>query len=70
MLEVYINDTVSGTVRIYPQYGDSDHFRLFDENAGMTVTKFKITQMKSAYSADGSITPPYYGNTGNLGDAQ
>lgn len=69
MLEVYINGTGSGTARIYPHYGDSDHFRLFDDNAGMTVTKFKITQMKSAYSADGSITPPYYGNTGNLGDA-
>lgn len=70
MLEVYINDTVSGTVRIYPHYGDSDYFRLFDDNAGVTVTKFKITQMKSAYSADGSITPPYYGNTGYLGSVQ
>lgn len=70
MLEVYINDTVSGTARIYPHYGDSDYFRLFDENAGMTVTEFKITQMKSAYSSDGSITPPYYGNVGNLQDAE
>ncbi|MDE7464755.1 MAG: glycoside hydrolase family 32 protein, partial [Clostridiales bacterium] len=70
MLEVYINDTVSGTARIYPHYGDSDYFRLIDDNAGMTVKKLKITQMKSAYSADGSITPPYYGNTGNLKDAE
>ncbi len=68
MLEVYINGTVSGTARIYPNYGDSDYIRLVDENAGMTVKKLKITQMKSAYSADGAITPPYYGNTGNLGE--
>lgn len=67
MLEVYINDTVSGTVRVYPHYGDSDHFAVVDDSAGMTITKFKIVQMKSAYSADGSITPAYYGNTGNLG---
>lgn len=70
MLEVYINGRASGTVRIYPHYGDSDYFRLFDDNAGMSVTKFKITKMKSAYSADGSITPPYYGNVGNLADAE
>ena len=68
MLEVYINGTVSATMRIYPHYGDSDYIRLFDENAGMVIKKFKITQMKSAYSKDGSITPPYYGNTGNLAD--
>ena len=68
MLEIYVNDTISATMRVYPMYGDSDYIRLFDENAGMMVTKFKITQMKSAYSSDGSITPPYYGNTGNLGD--
>lgn len=68
MLEIYVNGTVSATMRIYPMYGDSDYIRLVDENAGMTVTKFKITQMKSAYSADGSVTPPYYGNTGNLGN--
>lgn len=66
MLEVYVNGTVSGTARIYPQYADSNYFALIDENAGMNITKFKITQMKSAYSADGSITPPYYGNMGNL----
>ncbi len=68
MLEVYLNDTVSGTMRIYPQYGNSDHFKLVDENAGMTVTKLKITQMQSAYSADGSITPPYFGNIGDLAE--
>lgn len=68
MLEVYINGVMSATMRIYPHYGDSDYIRVFDENAGMVIKEFKITQMKSAYSADGSITPPYYGNTGNLAD--
>ena len=56
-------------MRIYPKYADSDHFRLFDDNAGMSITKFKIVKMKSAYSADGSITPPYFGNVGNLADS-
>lgn len=68
MLEIYCNDTISGTARIYPHYGDSDYIRLVDENAGMKVTKIKITQMKSAYSSDGSITAPYYENTGKLGN--
>ena len=66
MLEVYVNGRASATMRIYPHYGDSDYIRLFDDNAGMKITRFKITQMKSAYSEDGSITPPYYGNTGNF----
>ncbi len=69
MLEVYINDEASASMRIYPKYADSDHFRLFDDNAGMSITKFKIVKMKSAYSADGSITPPYFGNVGNLADS-
>ena len=66
MLEVYVNGRASATMRIYPHYGDSDYIRLFDDNAGMKITRFKITQMKSAYSEDGSITPPYYGNNGNF----
>ena len=68
MIEVYVNGVASATMRIYPMYGDSDYIRLFDDNAGMKITKFKVTQMKSAYSSDGSITPPYFGNTGNLAD--
>ena len=66
MLEVYIDGVVSFTTRIYPKYGDSDYLHFFDNNAGLTITDLKIISMKSAYSD--TLTPPYYGNIGNLGD--
>ena len=66
MLEVYIDGVISFTTRIYPKYGDSDYLNFFAENANMTITSLKIISMKSAYSD--TLTPPYYGNVGNLTD--
>lgn len=66
MLEVYVNGVMSFTTRIYPKYGDSDYLKLFDTNAGMSFTSFTVYRMGSAYSD--TVTPAYYGNTGNLGD--
>ena len=66
MLEVYVNGVISFTTRIYPKYGDSDYLSFFDSNANLTVNKMVVYNMKSAYTAE--MTPPYYGNTGNLGE--
>ena len=66
MLEVYVDGVISFTTRIYPKYGDSDYIRVFDNNANVKFTKFTVYRMGSAYSD--TVTPPYYGNMGNLGD--
>ena len=66
MLEVYVNGIMSFTTRIYPKYGDSDYLSFFDNNANLKVNKLTVISMKSAYNEN--MTPPYYGNTGNLGD--
>ena len=66
MLEVYVNGIMSFTTRIYPKYGDSDYLSFFDNNANLKVNKLIVRSMKSAYSD--TLTPPYYGNVGNLGD--
>ena len=66
MLEVYIDGVISFTTRIYPKYGDSDYLRVFDNNANIKFTELTIYRMGSAYSD--TVTPPYYGNMGNLGD--
>lgn len=66
MLEVYVNGVMSFTTRVYPKYGDSDYLRVFDNNSGIRFTSFEVYRMGSAYSE--TVTPPYYGNVGNLGD--
>jgi sucrose-6-phosphate hydrolase SacC (GH32 family) len=66
MLEVYVDGVISFTTRIYPKYGDSDYLRIFDNNANIKFTELYIYRMGSAYSD--TVTPPYYGNMGNLGD--
>lgn len=66
MLEVYIDGVMSFTTRIYPKYGDSDYLCVFDENANIVFTEFAVYSMGSAYTD--TVTPPYYGNVGNLGD--
>ena len=66
MLEVYVDGVISFTTRIYPKYGDSDYLRIFDNNANIKFTELYIYRMGSAYSD--TVTPPYYGNTGNLGE--
>ncbi len=66
MLEVYVNGIMSFTTHVYPKYGDSDYLRFFDEGAGMSVTKFIVRRLGSAYTE--TVTPAYYGNTGNLSD--
>ena len=65
-LEVYVNNRITFTTRIYPKYGNSDYLHFFDNGGGLTVSSMKIIQMKSAYYA--TVTPAYYGNTGNLGE--
>ena len=66
MLEVYVDGVISFTTRIYPKYGDSDYLSVFDNNANITFTEFTVYRMGSAYSD--TVTPPYYGNMGNLGE--
>ena len=66
MLEVYIDGVISFTTRIYPKYGDSDYLRVFDNNANIKFTEFTVYRMGSVYSD--TVTPPYYGNMGNLGE--
>ena len=66
MLEVHVDGVISFTTRIYPKYGDSDYLNVFDNNANITFTEFTVYRMGSAYSD--TVTPPYYGNMGNLGE--
>lgn len=66
MLEVYVNGVMSFTTRIYPKYGNSDYLNFFDNNSGLKVNNLTVRSMKSAYNEQ--MTPPYYGNTGNLGE--
>ncbi len=66
MLEVYVDGVISFTTRIYPKYGNSDYLRVFDNNAGLIFTELEINRLGSAYSD--TVTPPYYGNMGNLGE--
>ena len=64
MLEVYIDDVMSFTTRVYPKYGNSDYIHFFSENASLNINSMKIIQMKGAYNDN--ITPAYYGNVGDL----
>ena len=64
MLEIYVNDVMSFTTRIYPKYGNSDYLKLFDNNGGMQIQSMTIRKMKGAYKD--VVTEAYYGNTGNL----
>ena len=66
MLEVYVDGVISFTTRIYPKYGDSDYIKIFDNFANIKFTELQIYRMGSAYSD--TVTPPYYGNMGNLGN--
>ena len=66
-LEIYVNEIMMLTTRIYPKYGDSDYISLFDANGNMMVSKFKVIQMKGCFSDE--VEPAYYGNTGNLAEA-
>ena len=66
MLEVYVDGVISFTMRIYPKYGDSDYLSIFDNNGNIKFTELTIYRMGSAYSD--TVTPPYYGNMGNLGE--
>ena len=65
-LEVYINNRATITTRIYPKYGNSDYLHFFDNLGGLKVHHLSIKSFKSAYYD--TVTPAYYGNTGNLGE--
>lgn len=66
MLEVYIDDEMTFTTRIYPKYGNSDYLSFFDDNGGLSISKLTVKSMKSAYYD--TVTPSYYGSNGNLGE--
>ena len=66
LLEVYVNNKITITTRIYPKYGDSDYFHFFDEFGGMTLSDISIKEFGSVYFEQ--TTPSYYGNNGNMGD--
>ena len=65
-IELYINNKITITTRIYPRYGNSDYFNVFDNDIGITISNMTIKTFKSAYYD--TVTPAYYGNTGNLGE--
>ena len=65
-LEVYLNNKITFTTRIYPKYGNSDYLHFFDENAGVKVSDVSIKSFGSVYYEE--TTPSYFGNTGNLGE--
>ncbi len=67
LVEIYIDDVISITTRIYPKYKDSDYFHIFDNGTNIHFSSVKFTSMKSIYEEN--MTPPYYENTGNLKDA-
>ena len=66
MLEVYVDGVISFTTRIYPKYENSDYLSIFDNGANIKFTELTIYRMGSAYSE--TVTPPYYGNMGSLGE--
>lgn len=66
-LEVYVDGLMSFTTRIYPEYGDSDYLRVFEENCYLTFTEFTVRRMKGAYKDE--VTPAYYGNKGLMQEA-
>ena len=66
MLEVYVDEAISFTTRIYPKYGNSDYLCLFDEGGGLNIKSLEIYEMGSAYRD--TVTPAYYGNVGNFGE--
>lgn len=66
MLEVYINNEMTFTTRIYPKYGNSDYLSFFDSNGGLSISKLSVKSMKSAYYD--TVTASYYDNNGNLGE--
>lgn len=66
-LEVYVDGVMSFTTRIYPEYGDSDYLKIFEENCSLTFTEFTVRRMKGAYKDE--VTPAYYGNKGLLQEA-
>lgn len=65
-LEIYVNDIMTITTRIYPKYGDSDYLSLFDDGGNMAITKYKVIQMKGCFKDE--VEPAYYGNVGNLSE--
>ncbi|MDE6613544.1 MAG: GH32 C-terminal domain-containing protein, partial [Clostridia bacterium] len=66
-LEVYVDELMSFTTRIYPEYGDSDYLHIFENNCSLSFTQFTVRRMKGAYRED--VTPAYYGNKGLLQEA-
>ncbi len=65
-LEVYLNNKITFTTRIYPKFGNSDYLHFFDDGGGMKVSDVSIKRLGSVYFDE--TTPSYYGNTGNLGE--
>ncbi len=65
-LEVYLNNKITFTTRIYPKFGNSDYLHFFDNDGGMKVSDVSIKRFGSVYFDE--TTPSYYGNTGNLGE--
>lgn len=47
MLEIYVNDALSFTSRVYTKFGDSDGLRFIAENCDVKIAKLKITAMKN-----------------------
>lgn len=66
LVEVYINYRGTITTRVYPRYGNSDYLHFFDEGGNMSISELSIINMNSVYFD--TVTPAYYGNTGNLGE--
>ncbi len=64
IVEVYIDNRITFTTRVYPKYGNSDYLSFFDDGAGIKVSEMSVKTFGSVYFDE--TTPSYFGNTGNL----
>jgi sucrose-6-phosphate hydrolase SacC (GH32 family) len=58
LIEIYANDIVSISTRIYPVNGESMGITLYSKNGEVTVNRIEIYEMKSVFTED--IVEPYY----------
>ena len=59
MLEIYINDKVSFTSRVYTKFGNSDGLRFFAENCDVKISNLVVTAMNSGSGV--APAPAYWG---------
>lgn len=58
LLEIYVNDEVSMTSRLYPTLGTSMGVALFGTESDITIKQLDVYEMGSVYTSE--TVPPYY----------